>query len=284
MQINNAQQAEDYFSQGGNYRKGDRDSRVLITGVEASPANYKFGWSTGRGEQSWETPRHRHNFEQIRYVIEGDYSMTKTKSIPAGAVGYFSESCYYGPQVKNPNLTMLTVQYGGPSGYGYVNSSQRKAALEALRQRGGTFNNGIYTWVDDKGTHHNQDGAEAIYEQVSGQKLIYPPARYDEIIVMHPDNFAWIPLAGQPGVERRLLGAFTERDVRIAFLRLETGATLTFGTERSVELMFLTEGELAHAGQKYGPQSAFGTSADDGAEQLTATEPTVLFYAKLPTF
>ncbi len=284
MQTNNAQQAEDYFATGGNYRKGDRDSRVLLVGEEGSPANYKFGWSTGRGEESWETPRHRHNFEQIRYVIEGDYSMTKTKSIPAGSVGYFPESNYYGPQVKNPNLTMLTVQYGGPSGYGYVTSRQRAAALEALRARGGTFSNGIYQWIDEGGTHHNQDGAEAIYEHVFGHDMVYPPARYDEIILMHPENFAWVPLAGQPGVQRRLLGAFTERDVRIAFLRLDAGARLRIGGEPSVELLFLTEGSVTYDGRSFGPQSAFGTSAEDPVEELVASEPSVLFYAKLPTF
>ena len=45
---------------------------------------------------------------------------------PAGWVGYFPESAYYGPQSISPDLTMLVLQFGGPSGQGFASVAQRR--------------------------------------------------------------------------------------------------------------------------------------------------------------
>src|SRR6202167_6506179 len=43
------------------------------------------------------TPRHRHNFDQIRYVLDGEFS-AGTGAIDAGQCAYFPEGVHYGPQ------------------------------------------------------------------------------------------------------------------------------------------------------------------------------------------
>jgi hypothetical protein len=284
MRTSHPSQAPDYFKEAGNLREGTRVSRVLMTGEEGAPDNFRLGLGSGGDEKSWTTPRHHHNFEQIRFPLEGDYSIGKKRVLPQGWVGYFPESAYYGPQVMSSNLTMLVLQFGGPSGHGFASVAQRKAGLERLKARGGTLENGIYSWVDDEGKHRNQDAFEAVWEEMNGRKISYPEPRYDDLILMNPASFQWIDDPDTPGVSRKQLGTFTEREVRIGFVRLEPGATLTFGSEPSSEILFLKEGQVSHAGQTQERHTAFGTSAQDTPEQLTAVAASELFYMKLPTY
>lgn len=41
------------------------------------------------------SPRHRHNFDQFRYQIEGDFD--SDGEMKPGSLGYFPEGTYYGP-------------------------------------------------------------------------------------------------------------------------------------------------------------------------------------------
>ena len=97
--------------------------------------------------------------------------------------------------------------------------------------------------------HRNQDAAEAVHEQIRGNQLTYPGKRYQELVLMDPESFAWIPDRDQPGVAWRKLGTFTEREVRIAFARLEAGATISLGAEPATEIVFVKEGGLSLDGQ-----------------------------------
>src|SRR4051812_9641085 len=46
---------------------------------------------------SYHSPRHRHNFEQIRYVIAGSATYGPLQAEPGDCI-YFPEGVYYGPQ------------------------------------------------------------------------------------------------------------------------------------------------------------------------------------------
>jgi hypothetical protein len=127
------------------------------------------------------TPRHRHNFEQIRYPLNGDYGYARDKVIPKGWVGYFTEGAYYGPQTQKQNLSLVNPQFGGASGNGYLSKRQRQEAYAALASRG-KFEKGVYTYIDEKGQRHNQDSYEALWEQASGRAIVYPRPRYEDCI------------------------------------------------------------------------------------------------------
>jgi hypothetical protein len=284
MRTNHPSIAPNYYDQAGNLRSGTRISRTLLTGVENAPDNFRLGYSTGGDDGQWTTPRHHHNFEQVRWAIGGDYSVGTRQKLPEGWVGYFPEAAYYGPQSQSPDLTLLVLQFGGPSGQGYGSVAQRRKGLDDLLAKGGKLENGIYSWVDENGTHHNQDAFEAVWEQMNGRKITYPEPRYDSIILINPDAFAWTDDAASPGVHRRRLGTFTERDVKIGFVRLDEGAALPFGTEPSNEILFLASGAVGHGGDTHPALTAFGSSASEAAETLTALEPSELLYVKLPTF
>jgi hypothetical protein len=287
MQIGHPNTVPDFFDVAGDYRTtGKRISRMLLTGEPGQPDNYKLGYSYGSsGGGGWESPRHRHNFEQIRYPIQGDFMLRRDEYLPAGWVAYFPESAYYGPQIKAENLTMLVLQFGGPSGYGYDSAEEiRKGTDDLLREKGGTLEGGLYKYVDAEGNRRNQDASEAVHEYIRGEKMAYPMPRYQDIVVMNPEAYTWVKDKDHAGVAHKWLGSFTERLVKIGFVRLDTGAAFELGTEDSAELAFVKEGIVTAEGEKRDTLTAFGTTAAEGAVALTAVEETELFYIKLPTF
>jgi hypothetical protein len=284
MKSGHADEVGNFYDIAGNIRTGSRTVKALLTGADGSPDNYKLAYSYGEESADWATPRHRHPFEQVRHPVEGDYSIGKNRILPAGWVGYFPESAYYGPQVMSENLKMIVLQYGGPSGLGFYSIEERKKALADLKARGGELKNGIYSWVDDKGTHHNQDAGEAVWEQMHGTELKYPPSRYDDLVIINPANFDWIDDADQPGVSRKRLGTFSEREIRIELIKVQSGASLRFGDAPSSEILFLKEGSVEHDGRVHPHLSGFGSEAAEAPGQLVAHETSEFLYVKMPTF
>ena len=101
----------------GSMRDGVLEQKFLLTGKDGAPDNYLL--NVGRtGAGGWTTPRHRHNFDQVRYVLKGTYPYAKGKVMKEGWVGYFPEGVYYGPQDRPEGLEMMVCQLGGASGDG----------------------------------------------------------------------------------------------------------------------------------------------------------------------
>src|SRR5690606_35965201 len=124
----------------------------------------------------------------------------------------------YGPQERPEGLLVLTLQCGGASGNGYLSVAQREAANEALKKKG-EFKNGYFHWVDENGRRHTQDGSEACFEYAMGRKPAFAKPRYEQLILMNPANFEWIP-EEMPGIASKWLGTFTERQARFGFVRI----------------------------------------------------------------
>ncbi|MGE4228264.1 MAG: cupin domain-containing protein [Dongiaceae bacterium] len=284
MRANNPKTAPDFHKVVTDYRSGNRSAALLLTGKEGAPNNYRLTLDGDGSTGDWVTPRHRHTKEQFRYVVSGEFHITDKEVLPKGWAAYFPESVYYGPQIKPKDLHMLTLQYGGPSGLGYMSPSQMQKGIETLLARGGKFERGVYTWTDADGRRHNQDAAEAAEEAAWGRKMAYPPPRYMTFIIMNPDAFGWIKDKDTAGIARKNLGTFTERDARFGFVRMNKGATLTFGIETSPEIVFVNEGAIVHGDQRYERHSALATEAEEAPVSLRAVEPTELVYMKLPTF
>jgi hypothetical protein len=282
MQTGHVDSAADYYAEAGNIRTGARTVKNLLTGTEGARDNYKFAFSYGEEGESWESPRHRHLFEQVRHVIDGEYVIARNKVLPAGWVGYFPESAYYGPQVKSPSLKMVTLQFGGPSGLGFYSVAQRREAMKSLREKG-TFSDGIYHRAGDDGGPRNEDAGEAVWREVFGD-VVYPGPRYDGIVLIDPSTFAWMKDESSPGVWCKQLGTFSEREIKIALIRLDAGARLVLGAAPSAEVMFLKHGAVSSGGQAHGPLTAFGSAAGDQPDTLVAAEDAELLYVKLPTF
>ena len=265
----------------GTMREGVLAQKHLLIGEDGSPNNYDL--NIGRtGEGGWRAPRHRHNFDQIRYVIKGNYPYGEEKVLPEGWVGYFPESVYYGPQDRPEGLQTMVLQFGGASGNGYLSVAGREAANEALKQKG-EFKKGMFIYQDKQGVRHEVDGSEACFEHATGRKLEFAPPRYEDVIVMNPSAYAWVPQDDE-GVYVKWLGSFTERNARIGLIRLDSGAVYGGGRHSSIEILFQTKGRVIVADQEYGPESAFEFLPNEGPIPMRAAEPSEFLCMTLHQF
>ena len=267
--------------QVGSMREGKLDQKHLLFGEDGSPNNYDLNMGlTGGG--GWRTPRHRHNFDQIRYVIQGRLPYTETEVLEEGWVGYFPESVPYGPQERAEGLRTMVLQCGGASGQGYLSVAQREATNAELNKTG-EFKKGLYHSTDANGVVQVQDGSQAIFEHAMGHQLEFATPRYTDVIAMNPQAYDWLPHR-DPGVWEKQLGSFTERDLRIGFLRLDHGAVYQAGQHPSIEILFQLTGQVSAGGEKYGPETGYEFLANEGPVPVEAVEPTEFFHAVLHTF
>ena len=279
MQLVDLREAPNYDI--GKIRDGDLDSKHLLNGVDNTPNNYRVALTTAT--TAWPAPRHRHNFDQIRFPINGAFEYAKGTELPAGWIGYFPEGAHYGPQLRQPGLKMLVIQFGGASGSGYLSEEQLRAARSRLVARG-SFDKGVFTWIDENGKKHNKDAFEACWEEHMGRKLEYPAPRYDGQIKMNPASFAWVADKAREGVAHKWLGTFTERDIRIGFVRVSPGAVIKVGDHDAPEFLFLAKGAVAVNGKDYGLHAAFGFEAHEGPVALEGVEESELLRVQLPRF
>jgi hypothetical protein len=218
-------------ARGGVFRYYD-----VLRGREGAPNNFFLSLSVLGGD--FVSPRHRHNFDQVRFQLEGEFDFAADGKMAPGCVAYFPEGTRYGPQkaLSQKSLT-LVLQFGGASGNGYMSEDQFQNGLVELKSRG-SFKDGVFTREKPEGGRINQDAYEAVWEHVNGRELQYPPERYSRAVFMQPQNFEWV--ASGSGSATKLMGAFNERGTKLAFHRIDAGAR--FALEDNA-LYFVCSGE-----------------------------------------
>ena len=115
---------------GLEHRGGTFHSRTMAEGVPGTPGNFKF--SLSRLGTDYSGPRHRHNFDQYRFMIEGESDYGQDGPLKAGMLGYYPEGVPYGPQVNKTEIFCAVLQFGGASG------SRLSAAARGQGRHGGT--------------------------------------------------------------------------------------------------------------------------------------------------
>jgi hypothetical protein len=267
--------------QGGQekHRGGGLATKLLLTGEEGTPENFRL--TLGRDRGGHQNPRHHHNFDQIRMSLSGALSITPEKDLAEGQIGYFPEGTWYGPQLpaKAERIT-LVLQFGGASGQGFISTREMHQGYEALAPLG-EFKAGVFHRQDGVPGRKNQDAFEAIWEQVCGRRLEYPPERYDQPILMNPASFAWTPDRTQPGVARKFLGSFTERGTRIELLQLAPGAKAALGEDNTRLLLFALSGAGEAGGEAWEEHTAFQIEPGEHAS-IAAGQAAELLMIALP--
>jgi len=94
-------------------REGTMRSRRLLVGESGTPGNFSLQLSS---TPTYYSPRHRHNFDQVRFQLEGDFDFAADGVMKPGSVAYFPEGTYYGPQSGPTLSTTLVLQFGGAVG------------------------------------------------------------------------------------------------------------------------------------------------------------------------
>ncbi len=221
------------------HRNGDIEFTPLVTGPRGSRGNFEF--TLAMAGSGFSTPRHRHNFDQVRIMLEGRFSFGRDQVQEPGSVGYFPEGCFYQQQGLGRSVTLL-LQLGGANGEGYMDFEQLYRGAEEIR-RHGEFHDGIYTVRNPDGTLVNKDGHQAVWEHVFGRPLKFLRPRYQQAIIMAPDEYHWLPApGGDAGVQRKLLGVFTERALGLWMLRLDAGAGYVLSGGAGGCLLFVRHG------------------------------------------
>ena len=249
-------------------REGRQKSRLLLTGDSSRPDNFAFRIAQ---LADYRAPRHHHNFDQFYYVLEGEADFGGFGTVGAGGLGYVPEGAYYGPQSADA-FTVISLQFGGPSGLGYLGYDQTTAAFEALKKEG-DFVEGAYRRHQGVPGPASQDSYEAIWEHVRKRPVIYPRPQYATSIFMDTSVHPWAPLRTAPGVSERTFGTFGSCKCRAAMYRLESGATLE-ATGRGI--YHVLSGFGAVAGDPYRTDSAVYLDVGESVEISADGETEVL--------
>ncbi|HTX16569.1 MAG TPA: hypothetical protein VMD77_14815 [Candidatus Baltobacteraceae bacterium] len=266
-------------------REGVFRTRRILNGVPGTPGNFSLQLGV---TPSYFSPRHRHNFDQVRYQLEGDFDFAADGVMKAGTIGYFPEGTYYGPQASDSENSTLVLQFGGASGSGYIAAEEYERAAAELAKHG-AFAKGVYTRLKPDGAKLNKDAYEAVWEQVNGRPLVYPPQRYTRPVFMDPASFDWMPLADRPGVSCKHLGEFSERRTQLAFFKIDPGGSLRL---QDNSIYFVTRGSgSVSTGDSTSAARNFGRHAtihlaigDHAAAAPSGAAPAEFLHIALPRF
>ena len=265
--------AELQLTERQHARAGRFQYYSLVHGRDHSLGNFYLQLS--RTYSDFYSPRHRHNFEQVRFQIEGTVSFGRDGVMSPGTIGYFPEGVYYGPQTLEGESYTLVLQFGGPSLSGYMSETTFQAAMEQMKAHG-TFGNGIYTEPKPGGGKKNRDAYEAVWEYVNGRKLRYPKARYDKPVFIETTAFDWTATPN-PGTEQKHLGTFSEYQTAIDVFRLQADSALTVGPNTVV---FVIGGTGQANGKPWERHSALYSGNE--TSRLVATQTAELLVITLP--
>jgi len=268
---------------GADFRGNPKDGQILLMGEDDAPGNYRLSFSRQVGP--FFSPRHAHNFDQIRIVLGGGaMNYGPDQWIQPGEIAYFPEGTPYGPQDYDTPRYGMTFQFGGASGSGYISLQRMNEGMEALKAFG-TFEKGVFHRSGDlpAGVRRERDSYEAVWEHVNGRPMQYPKPRYDEPVLMKPRHFDWLDDPDQPGVATKHLGTFSERRLEISMLHVLPGASARIAARRSTQLGVVIDGTGRAGAYELRPLAAFSVERDEGALLTAATELELLVVG-LPIF
>jgi len=239
--------------------------KYLLSGEDGAPDNFVL--ILARQDARFTTERHRHNFDQFRFPISGDMNVGNDIVLPEGQLGYFTEGAAYGPQddpldkAAPGDRVHLTLQFGGSTGYGYLGPDRLRACRDELRKHG-EFVDVLYRRQDGK----TLGGLDAVWRHAFGRKLEYPKPRYSGPIIINPSSFGWVPFPNARDVQRKHLGAFTERGTWTEMVRLETGAHWRLTADDARRLVFILSGTGSIEGARLSAYSSIQIDPGDVAE------------------
>lgn len=273
----NVSDVEEEAAMRGRVQTIRRNCFPLDSGIPG--VNLEFGYTLI--PDGYYTPRHRHNFDQIRYTLEGTF-VTGHGDMPPGVAGYFPEGAYYGPQVQKGESRILILQFQGPSGEHFLSNQEANTTVEKLKAEGGKFENGFYTGYKPDGKRFNKDSYKAIWEDLNGKKLVFPKPRYRTPVMMNVENFRWIAHRRRPGVEVKHLGSFSEYRSSVGFLRMMPGSSFETETHEDAEIRYLLEGTVEYGGKRWSTGTYFYIPPGATTQELRCSERATFFTIGLP--
>lgn len=264
-------------------RGGTIEFKTLLEGSEGRPDNYQL--LLARTDISFKSPRHRHNFDQLRFGIEGTTHIGQNFNLEAGDLGYFPEGTYYGPQDQasvGMNSLVMVIQFGGPCGNGYMSRREMRESFDRM-QADGRFEGGVYRRnTAGPDGRMNQDAYEAVWEHHNRRPITYSKPRFLHPVHLREANFDWISMDQRPGVATRHLASFTERGIVLESMQLQPDAGCMLPASDRTRIVFIERGtgEFGATGS-WQPHTAVHLSAGESIA-CRATALTEALILQLP--
>lgn len=204
----------------------------------------------------YHSPRHRHTFQQVRYVCAGKMKYGHDV-YGVGDCLYLPEGVHYGPvkpviEEGGPQLHFVDIQFEGPSGIPYPEPEEVVDAQRSLAATG-KFDEGLYIFPDGR----KRDAYEAILEKVTGRNIEYPTSRLADYVVMRSHEYPWLAHPIHQGLQQKHLGHFFECGPNLKMVKIAASAQLPAHCPSGHRAVFLVRGELEFDGQDFSPLSYF---------------------------
>ncbi|MGH8210626.1 MAG: hypothetical protein ACREU6_13740 [Steroidobacteraceae bacterium] len=242
MKIGYAAKTEWEAMEGGHRGVGLK-IKTLLTADSFIPGGYHL--SIAETPNTYRSPRHKHNFDQIRISLKGSTNYGPNLEIGEGEVVYFPEGVPYGPQDQGPSGVNLgvVVQFGGATGYGAFPPRENIRAMPELLAKG-VFSGGRYRPYTPPGGEQSEiDGFQAVWQHVMGTEVEYPAPRYLEPVHMLPANFPWTQRSKISAAFEKHMGTFSERSIILREIWLEPGVRYELASREGLQLVFFYRGD-----------------------------------------
>jgi len=131
---------------------------------------------------------------------------------PEGGLLFIPSGTPYGPYERPVGIELLQVEFEGADGSPFADIDQLAATREQLSEQG-TFENGMFTWVDRDGARQTQPEFRAVLEAATGRPQATPRTRYSVPIELVPEHFSWMPISST--AMAREFVVFPERGTRL---------------------------------------------------------------------
>ena len=194
-------------------------------------------------------PRHKHDFDQVRYYVRGGENYSKEILGPGHCV-YFPEGVPYGPTFTaegSEENVRLGMQFQGPA---------RRRFSSVSRCRRETRNCWPWGVSSKRDSSSGLTGASRTAPRRFGsiwreQKWTTRSRAMTIISSCIRINTSGEPLDGVGGVAVKHLGYFNEVGPNIKMVRIDAGASTQPGTAPCQQVRYVIEGEITFEGQDY---------------------------------
>jgi len=227
-------------------------------------------------EDGWHSPRHMHNFDQIRYVLAGETGFTKW-DLHAGECAYFPAGVSYGPQEQHGSAVLLTLQFPGAGGQHYLTPEQVEETVAQLRAEDPQFGTG------GKGTDKDgreRDSYEIVWETHQKTPVSYPAAGHDSPMLFDSSE----PLSDDhlAGGDVTLIGAVESNGLQVLRVRSADSLRIEPVAATRTEFWILEEGAVEVDGRELRPLSVIQLQAGAPACDVTVREAARFTVLRLP--
>ncbi len=204
-------------------RGGTFHYRNLMEGAPGTIDNFQP--LMGRNDKDFVSPRHRHNFEQFRFQLEGDLDFDRDGKMTPGMLGYF----------RGRVLRPADQRGDGDDDRAAVRRPERQRLSRVLRStrawpncasparsRPASTSASLMRPASATWTASRRFGSTCTAGRCNSLGL-----RYAQPIMMNQAHYDWVASSEHQGVHEKLLGVFTERRAEARLLKLAPGSALS---------------------------------------------------------